>query len=63
MEHIIHTNGTLTTVGQCFKDTAVKAVSDFLSLFYILSPTETTKEDAYDVPDYEVNVSILIIHI
>ena len=57
MEYVVHNNGTLTAIGQCMKDTVVKTVTEFLALFYILSPTETTKDNAYDVPDYEVTVS------
>ena len=62
MDAMMHANQSLTEetmhpIGQCIKDTAVKAVTEFLSLFYIMSPYETSKEDAYDVPDYEVVVS------
>ena len=65
MDASVHTNMTIAAgdltmhpVGQCLKDTVVKSVTEFLSLFYIMSPYETSKEDAYDVPDYEVVVSV-----
>ena len=61
MEFLVDSNGTLTAMGQCSKDTVLKLFTEFLALFYILSPTETTKQNAYDVPDYEVLVSFYII--
>lgn len=65
MDAVLHTNQSLAAgadtsmhpIGQCLKDTVVKSVTEFLSLFYLMSPYETSKEDAYDVPDYEVVVS------
>ena len=53
------TNQTLNSaVNQCLKDTGYRFVCDFLSLFYIISPFESTHGNPYDVPDYEVTVSI-----
>ncbi|CAG2176432.1 unnamed protein product, partial [Oppiella nova] len=49
------TNLTVTTMGHCVKDTSVQVIKDFLSLFYIMSPYETSYDNAIDVPDYEVN--------
>ncbi|CAG2178431.1 unnamed protein product, partial [Oppiella nova] len=41
-------------LGVCIKDTAVIFTEQLLSLFYILSPLEHTKDNANDVPNYEV---------
>ena len=41
---------------QCFNDISFRFIKQFLSLFYIMSPTETTYEDPYQVHNYEVMV-------
>ncbi|XP_054159283.1 alkylglycerol monooxygenase-like [Oppia nitens] len=58
---MVTTNGTLTTsIGLCAKDASVQVIKDFLSLFYIMSPMETTKDNPYDVPDYEVTLTPVV---
>ncbi|CAG2119474.1 unnamed protein product [Medioppia subpectinata] len=54
------TNLTAATMGQCLKDTTIRGIKDFLSLFYIMSSYETTYDNAIDVPDYEVNLTFVI---
>ena len=57
MEHMSTGNETITVFTNCIKDSIVKFVTEFMALFYIISPTGATWENAYDVPDYEVLVS------
>lgn len=59
MESIVRSNLT-TSVKQCAQETVVKGVTEFLSMFYIISPSKTIKHDPYAVPDYEVMVSLNI---
>ena len=59
----LFTNQTIDVVNQslsnqCLKDTGNRFLTDFLYLFYIISPWEEAHENPYDVPDYEVTVSI-----
>ena len=51
-------NNNWSVFGQCAKDTGSQAIELFLSAFYIMSPYSTVKDNPYDVPEYEVNVSI-----
>ena len=41
---------------KCWADSKTKFNKEFSALFYILWPKEETKDNAYDVPDYEVLV-------
>ena len=56
----ISVNHTIS-LGLCAKDTAILFTEQLLSLFYILSPLEHTKDDAHEVPNYEVAVSMVLI--
>ncbi|CAG2108540.1 unnamed protein product, partial [Medioppia subpectinata] len=48
-------NSVAMTSGQkCLSDGLDRFAEQFLSLFYIISPMETTRDDPYLVPDYEV---------
>ncbi|XP_054158433.1 alkylglycerol monooxygenase-like [Oppia nitens] len=57
IEHLIYPNNTsisLTAGQQCARDGAERFVEQLFSLFYILSPSATTYDSPYQVPDYEV---------
>lgn len=48
-------NATLASMGQtCLVDFGVQFTKDLLSMFYIMSFNETTKDSIHDVPNYEV---------
>lgn len=49
-------NETMATgLGQaCLVDFSIQMAKDMASMFYIMSPNETTKDSIHDVPNYEV---------
>lgn len=38
----------------CLVDYSIQMGKDFASMFYIMSPNETTQDSIHDVPNYEV---------
>ena len=67
IDHYEYANSTepvvLSAGRQCLRDGADRFVEQFLSLFYLISPSATTYDHSYQVPDYEVAVSFEIIYL